>query len=313
VCVSGPAPNCDDDDPCTKDLCDGEGQCSHPPEDNDVPCGQEGTCLNGVCEEGGCDGTTVESFEYTGDVQSLDLPNLGCLTQVTVEVWGAQGGGDDSGTCSTLGGLGGYAKGTLNVAPQATLFIFVGGDGMSGGYNGGAGNAGPYSGSIGGGASDVRFQSADLSNRSIVAGGGGASAAHSLGCGGWNGAAGGHGGGATGATGEVSNGNPPASGGGQGGNQSAGGAGGSNVNPFLSSTNGELAQGGKGGHGNADGISACGAGGGGGGGYYGGGGGGSHNCGGGGGGGGSNYTGGVLDAINQQGIQNSHGRVVITY
>ena len=315
VCVAGVEPDCDDGNPCTEDLCDGTGVCAHPNAANGIACGDDGTCQDGTCDEGGCDGTTMANFEYTGGMQTLQLPELACLgtSGVTIEVWGAQGGGDDSGTCSTLGGLGGYAKGTLSVSSGDTLYIFVGGDGMSGGYNGGGGSAGSYTGSVGGGASDVRHLNFDLDSRAIVAGGGGASAAYSLGCGGWNGAAGGDGGGPTGQTGQISDGNPPAAGGGEGGSQASGGASGNDTNPIANSTPGTFGQGGLGGHGVDPGNQACGAAGGGGGGYYGGGGGGSNNCGGGGGGGGSNYTGGVSELANDQGVRTGHGRVVISY
>ena len=99
-----------------------------------------------------------------------------------LEVWGAQGGGDVS---RTIGGAGGYSKGTINLSATTLIYIYVGGQGISatgtqtvnGGFNGG-GKA--YTGSSntgivgsGGGASDIRINSDSLYSGVIVSGGGG--------------------------------------------------------------------------------------------------------------------------------------------
>jgi len=60
---------------------------------------------------------------------------------VTIQAWGAQGNTSGS---SVVGGLGGYATGTLAVTPGQVLNLYVGGGAIAsttGGYNGG-GNAG---------------------------------------------------------------------------------------------------------------------------------------------------------------------------
>ncbi len=102
---------------------------------------------------------------YTGTVQAYLIPDM--VWSIIVEAYGA-GGSPNSGN----GGRGGYAKATLSVFPNDLLYIFVGGAGADDGtasFNGGAsGSAGS-----GGGASDVRYLTQDLSSRYVVAGGGG--------------------------------------------------------------------------------------------------------------------------------------------
>ena len=118
------------------------------------------------------------SFQYTGRVQSWNVPS--CVTRVKIEVWGAQGGSsmDCSQTIHPDGGLGGYTVGELNVGSGQVLYIVVGGQGrvgnngtFDGGFNGG-GDGGRY-GAGGGGATDLRSIINDLDSRIIVAGGGG--------------------------------------------------------------------------------------------------------------------------------------------
>ena len=169
-----------------------------------------------------------------------------------LEVWGAQGGGS--------GGAGGYSFGTYTITSgSATLYVYVGGQGgyRAGGFNGGGTtNTAGYGG---GGGTDMRLNGTALSNRIIVAGGGGGQGPAAGGYGGGGNAAGGTGGagyGAAGTGGTLSGGGIGYGGGGNGnGNASCAG-------------NGSLGQGGNAwcvsgytGHG----------GGGGGGGYYGGG------------------------------------------
>ena len=114
-------------------------------------------------------------FSLTGDVQELRIPVTGTYE---IEAWGASGGGT-----ALMRGKGGYTKDTLELTTNDKLYIQVGGAGSYallgkeavGGYNGG-GNSGIstlYLASSGGGASDVRLNSNDLSARIIVAGGGG--------------------------------------------------------------------------------------------------------------------------------------------
>jgi hypothetical protein len=205
------------------------------------------------------------------------------------------------------GGEGGVVDGTIPVSPGDTLTIRVGGAGAapSGGYNGGADSGGSWSqdgdaatSGGGGGASDVRLNGTSLSDRLVVAagGGGGSSGTGSSGVGGAGGAT-------TGEDGEDTD-----IEGGDGGTQSSGGSGG------YPGGGGSLGVGGPGeGGGRA-------TGGGGGGGYYGGGGGAEgqndsgFSFGSGGGGGGSNYVGGAATvSTNQRGGSTGDGEVVISY
>jgi hypothetical protein len=126
---------------------------------------------------------TVQTFAYTGSVQTWVVP--ACVGPATLEVWGAEGGGSalSSNSSSGLGGLGGYARGSLNVVPGSTLYIYVGGYGQSatnglaaGGFNGGGSGYASSSGEPGnggGGASDIRIGGQAYTDRVIVAGGGG--------------------------------------------------------------------------------------------------------------------------------------------
>ena len=242
------------------------------------------------------DGTCWVTFDYTGDY-SVWTPPAG-INSLHFDVYGAQGG--------RSGGKGGSVSGDFAAIPTS-LFVYVGGSGSSansapGGFNGGgvSGNGHGDQGS-GGGASDLRT-STNLSDRVVVAGGGG-------GTGGWVGGAGGPGGltiaavGTKGAT---------ATTGGGGGTQTTGGAGGLGVTTG-NGTAGSLALGGGGGSGTIAG------GGGGGGGFYGGGGGGSDNVSGGsdgaGGGGGSSFATMALtsNVSHQAGVRAGNGQVLIRY
>src|SRR6218665_3248275 len=123
-------------------------------------------------------------FPYTGGPQSFVVPAV-CISQLTLEVWGAEGAGlPTSGNIySGNGGKGGYSYGVLAVQPGNVIGVYVGGTGQSadtgpalGGYNGGgdgyaSGNTEPGNG--GGGGTDFRFNGNSLNNRVIVAGGGG--------------------------------------------------------------------------------------------------------------------------------------------
>ena len=115
------------------------------------------------------------NFDYTGEVQTWEVP-VG-VTQVKLEVWGAQGGAPSGIDSHQQGGKGGYSCGTITLQQNTELYIYVGGQGLSdaSGFNGGgfyqifhAGNGGG-----GGGASDIRVGSGSLYARVIVAGGGG--------------------------------------------------------------------------------------------------------------------------------------------
>lgn len=175
-------------------------------------------------------------FAYTGSVQPFPLPVKGSMT---MQCWGAEGGGFIPGlapTWSGKGGYGGYAKGEIALSKEIVCYVYVGGRPVDhnapnwqyGGWNGGGDQ---YGGGAGGGATDVRFVSCStaslwnelpsLRSRIIVAGGGG----------GWDTyATGGYGGGLLGGngTGDANC--------GTGGTQTSGGTG---------STSGSFGQGGQ--------------------------------------------------------------------
>ena len=254
-----------------------------------------------------------ETFNFTQSFQTFPVPSG--VDEVTFDVYGAQGGG-------SLGGEGAHVHATFATAPGETLRVYVGGtpDDASGGFNGGgSGNSG------GGGASDVRRGPGyGLTDRLLVAGGGGGNGlggeyfdgtggqSYAEGPGGVSGAAGGIGGSPVGqATG----------GGGQAGTQSAGGSAGDNYTQ-PPATAGLLGTGGTGG-----GESNTSWGGGGGGGFFGGGGGGSGSffgcpCGpggftqsngaGGGGGGGSSFLPAGSGSVTE-GVRTGDGLVSVSY
>jgi len=148
-----------------------------------------------------------EGFTYTGDYQTFIAP---ATALYTLEVWGASGGGQHQNSELGIGGLGGYAKGSVYLNKGETLYIYVGKEGTwCGGaicttnpsYNGGgtgykAINTRNDPAASGGGATDIRLISGPWNNESsllsriIVAGGGGG--------GGMDGERGGDGGGLTG-------------------------------------------------------------------------------------------------------------------
>ena len=183
----------------------------------------------------------IYSFDYTGSEQKFVVPYTGMYR---LEVWGAEGGRRNT---SAYGGKGGYSAGEINLKKGEVLSIFVGGDGSSKGKGWNGGGAAGYSNVYGGGGTDIRYQGTELSNRIIVAGGGGSVGAENK--------AGGYGGGSAGESRTDKYGE-----GGQGGTQAAGGAGASS-HPL---TAGSLGQGGRGYKAN-DGYGGAGGGG-----YYGG-------------------------------------------
>jgi hypothetical protein len=238
-----------------------------------------------------------QAFGFTGKAQSYTVPSY--LTKITVVAIGAQGGG-------STGAFGGRARAVIPVTGGEVLKVYVGGEGShtEGGFNGGGGagtSCGEGCGYGGGGASDIRQGGDKLSDRIVVAAGGGGEGADYYGN---NGGAGGKGGGKSGGSGEIGQSGYFGDGGdgGMGGKQRHGGSGGSggsgSTGTGAPGSSGSLGSGGAGGQGCA--TTSCvfgGDGGGGGAGYYGGGGGGagggdggSTQPAGGGGGGGSSYA-----------------------
>lgn len=235
------------------------------------------------------------NFNFTGAQQSYIVP--AGVTLISIDAYGAQGG-------TAEGGQGGYAFGELSVTPGQTVYINVGGQGNTinvssgssvGGWNGGGAGGSGTSGASGGGASDVRLGGTALTDRVIVAGGGGG-----MDYDGSNNTLGGDGGGLIGNSGIVAGSTGTAS---TGGTQSAGGIGGTSQNNT----------------GNPGVLGVGGAtvfytnstyqyGGGGGGGYYGGAAGHPWASG----AGGSSYIGGVINGITTTGGRTGDGLIVIT-
>jgi hypothetical protein len=283
--------------------------------------------------------TVTNSLNFTGGIQTFTIP---CgVDSVFIQAWGAQGGSGAVGANGTVlggtGGLGGYAEGSLTVAPGDILNVFVGGQGATptGGFNGGA-NGGTQNAGGGGGSSDVRVGGTSESNRVLTAGGGGGGGRGgcegSVGASG-NGGNGGNGGGGVGSNGGDSPTSGGAAAGGFGGNfgavQGAFGPAGVGCGGFLGSP-GNTSTNGTGGTGGAGQSCCCFSapsipgGGGGGGGQIGGGGGGGGSAGtagcsgndkgaGGGGGGGSSYIGGVTSGVINNGIWSGNGIVTFSY
>lgn len=109
----------------------------------------------------------VFDFAFTGAEQTFQVPAWASALDLTLE--GAQGGSD----FATSANYGGKLTATLAVSPGGVLSLWVGGQAAneSGGFNGGG--AGDNGGRGGGGATDVRFGGSDLTDRILVAGGGG--------------------------------------------------------------------------------------------------------------------------------------------
>ena len=246
-----------------------------------------------------------KTFKYTGSQQTFKVP--AGVSQLTVVALGGEGGGFSTYPSIGTPGRPGRVYAIIPVKPGQKLYVFVGGSGRHGGFNGGgagginSGGYGSYDGNPGGGASDVRTGGNMVNDRIIVAaGGGGAGDAVRA----YNYSSGGNGGGLVGKPGGA--GSSDSGGGGGGGTQSQGGSGGAGGPGCGTSCGGKgqpgesgaLGVGGSGGGGASNDFYAAG-GGGGGGGYYGGGaggGGGNQSCyrycasQSGGGGGGSSYV-----------------------
>lgn len=135
-----------------------------------------------------------DTLQYTGSMQTYVIPD--CATNIVITAYGAQGAngstitpGINSGGQAGLGNkvIGGWS----NLEPGQTIYVNIGGaaDGGIGGYNGGGtgqSNGGQNPSGGGGGATDIRYPTDNLSDRVQVAGGGGGggNAAYH-----WNGAA----------------------------------------------------------------------------------------------------------------------------
>ena len=143
-------------------------------------------------------------FTFEGAERPYTIP--AGISQIKLEVWGAEGGGQRSSgnTYAGFGGKGGYSVGTMPVLGGETLYVYVGGIGgysssglAYGGFNGGgttyaSSNSEPAGG--GGGGTDIRLNGNTLYHRIIVAGGGGGGGEDSSDQGGYGGGTSGGGG-----------------------------------------------------------------------------------------------------------------------
>jgi uncharacterized protein (TIGR02145 family) len=134
--------------------------------------------------------TTVQEFGTCGASQQVTLP----AGTYRLEAWGAQGGYRTSSPNNpNNGGKGGYSAGDIVLTQAQTVQVNVGCSGNNGGWNGGGARTGaPYPG--GGGGTDIRIGGTALTDRIVVAGGGGSE-------GGDDGSYGGYGGGLNGGQG----------------------------------------------------------------------------------------------------------------
>ncbi len=136
----------------------------------------------------------VYEFDYTGSMQTFDVP---VTDNYRIELWGAAGGKnvlDAGGRASSLGGAGAYTAGDIRLEKNTSLYLYVGGKGADavprvvslGGWNGGGSadwdHSDDESDGGGGGATDVRIISGEWNNEAslksrimVAAGGGGAS------------------------------------------------------------------------------------------------------------------------------------------
>jgi hypothetical protein len=120
----------------------------------------------------------TDTYTYIGAAQQFVVP--AGATSMTVTLYGASGTSfsrvqGDGTTASGAGGNGGVIRSTIPVAAGQTYYLYVGGagNGQSGGYNGGGSTSGTVYGMGGGGATDLRMSPFGLTDRIMVAGGGG--------------------------------------------------------------------------------------------------------------------------------------------
>lgn len=108
---------------------------------------------------------TIWNFDFRNYVQTETIEYTGTYR---LEVWGARGGND---TYADKCGKGGYSKGQVRLTKGTIIYIYTGGTGSNGSFNGGGTGRLDYH--KGGGATDIRIGTDSLYSRIIVAGGGG--------------------------------------------------------------------------------------------------------------------------------------------
>ena len=135
-----------------------------------------------IVEGSGCSFKSgSKDFNYTGNIQQFIIPKVFKDKNITIELWGAQGGG-------SIGGKGGYSKIVSQLGNKfekgVILYFVIGGQprDVESGYNGGgvADSRGNYRAYGGGGATHIAIKSGLLSSLEnnktsiiMVAGGGG--------------------------------------------------------------------------------------------------------------------------------------------
>jgi len=123
-----------------------------------------------ICFAAGAQPTTV-AFNYTGAVQTFTVPP--CVTTVTIEAKGAQGGAVTGQAPFPQGGLGATMQGDFAVNPGDVLTIIVGGRGNSDpSSSGGGGGSGVNNGTtvliVAGGGAGVDFQDPNFPGQHAV-------------------------------------------------------------------------------------------------------------------------------------------------
>jgi hypothetical protein len=159
-CKPGAPVVCNDNQVCTDDACVPATGCAYTPVADLTVCGTKKHCEKGLCVD---DCSLVHgsiSFAYSGNISSWTVPD--CVTSVTIETWGAQGGKNNP--CSQQGGKGARMKGTFTVTPKEVLKVVVGGKGLDRGSD-----TANQSGTGGGGS----FVWKDAGTQLLIAAGGG--------------------------------------------------------------------------------------------------------------------------------------------
>jgi hypothetical protein len=147
-------PNACEDGSCQYGGCNDPAACNFDP---NALCG-DNSCVYNVDCAGNCGGNYVQDecgncydpngvndvieFNYTGTNQFWIVPAN--VNDVTIEVWGAEGG--RNGVNTAQGGRGAYAKGDFSVNPGEQIKLIVGGEGGDGvgGIAGGGGGGGSF-------------------------------------------------------------------------------------------------------------------------------------------------------------------------
>ena len=95
ICIGSIAPNCNDNNPCTTDMCDTQSGCVH--EHNSLPCEDGDVCtVNDLCAESECEpGQSLTCNDANQCTKDSCAPATGCFFQ------NIDGGCDDGNSCTT--------------------------------------------------------------------------------------------------------------------------------------------------------------------------------------------------------------------